>query len=56
MVIISLAQNLNLKLVAEGVESLTQLNFLRNRMCDEVQGFYYFRPMPPEEIEKILRQ
>jgi predicted signal transduction protein with EAL and GGDEF domain len=56
VVIMNLAKNLNLKLVAEGVESLTQLNFLRNRMCDEVQGFYYFRPMPPEEIEKILRR
>lgn len=56
VVIMNLAKNLNLKLVAEGVESQTQLNFLRNRMCDEVQGFYYFRPMPPEELEEVLRR
>lgn len=55
VVIMNLAKNLNLKLVAEGVESSSQLNFLKQRMCDEVQGFYYFKPMPAEEIEKILR-
>jgi diguanylate cyclase (GGDEF)-like protein len=53
-VIINLAKNLDLKLVAEGVESTSQLDFLKQRMCDEVQGFYYYRPMPAEEIEKIL--
>jgi len=55
MVIISLAQNLNLKLVAEGVENSTQLDFLRSKMCDEVQGYYFFKPMPAEDIEKVLR-
>jgi EAL domain-containing protein (putative c-di-GMP-specific phosphodiesterase class I) len=53
-VIINLAKNLDLKLVAEGVESPTQLSFLKQRMCDEVQGFYYYKPMPPHEIDKIL--
>lgn len=55
LVIINLAKNLDLKLVAEGVENNTQLDFLKNRMCDEVQGFYYYKPMPSSEIEKILR-
>ncbi len=55
LVIINLAKNLDLKLTAEGVENITQLDFLRNRMCDEVQGFYYYKPMPPCEIEKILK-
>ena len=55
MVIIGLAQNLNLKLVAEGVENNTQLDFLRSKMCDEVQGYYFFKPMPAEDIEKVLR-
>ncbi len=56
MVIIGLAQNLNLKLVAEGVENTTQLDFLRSKMCDEVQGYYYYKPMPAEEIEQILEK
>lgn len=55
LVIINLAKNLDLKLIAEGVENSTQLNFLKNRMCDEVQGFYYYKPMPAFEVEEILR-
>ncbi|MDF2650171.1 MAG: hypothetical protein K0Q73_5976 [Paenibacillus sp.] len=56
LVIMSLAKNLDLKLVAEGVESSTQLEFLKQRMCDEVQGYYYYKPMPAAEIETVLRQ
>lgn len=52
--IINLAKNLGLQVVAEGVETALQLEFLRSRQCDEVQGYYYFRPMPPEEIERVL--
>jgi diguanylate cyclase (GGDEF)-like protein len=54
MTIISLAKNLGLQVVAEGVETETQLEFLRSRNCDEVQGYYYFRPMPPEELERFI--
>lgn len=54
MVIMGLAQNLGLKLVAEGVESITQLDFLKDRMCDEAQGYYYYKPMPGAEMELIL--
>jgi EAL domain-containing protein (putative c-di-GMP-specific phosphodiesterase class I) len=54
-VIISLAQNLGVKIVAEGVETEQQLKFLSQRMCDEVQGFYCYEPMPAEEIEAVLR-
>jgi diguanylate cyclase (GGDEF)-like protein len=53
--IIGLAKNLGLKVIAEGVETEKQLNFLHQKMCDEVQGFYYFRPMPPEQVELVLR-
>lgn len=54
-VIISLAQNLGMKVVAEGVETEQQLQFLSQRMCDEVQGYYCCEPVPAEEIELILR-
>lgn len=53
-VIINLANNLGLKVIAEGVETENQLAFLENRVCDEVQGYYFYRPMPAEEIERIL--
>jgi EAL domain-containing protein (putative c-di-GMP-specific phosphodiesterase class I) len=54
MTIINLAKNLGLQVVAEGVETLKQLDFLRSKNCDEVQGFYYYKPMPPEEIERLI--
>lgn len=54
--IIVLAQNLGFKVIAEGVETKKQLDFLRQHLCDEVQGFYFHRPMPAWEIEKLLSQ
>lgn len=53
-VIINLAKSLNLKVIAEGVETKLQLDFLGRKMCDEVQGYYYYKPMPAEELEMIL--
>ena len=53
-VIINLAKNLGLEVLAEGVETMPQLDFLNKKMCDEVQGYYYFKPMTAEEIEEIL--
>ena len=44
-----------LKVMAEGVETEPQLRFFSQKMCDEVQGYYYYHPMPPERIEDILR-
>ncbi len=55
-VIISLAKNLGMKVVAEGVETEHQLAFLSQKMCDVVQGFYYFKPMPANELEPVLRR
>lgn len=55
-VIITLAKNFQLKVIAEGVETKPQLDFLSQRMCDEVQGFYYYRPMPAEQVEAVLRR
>lgn len=54
--IISLGKSLEMKVIAEGVETEEQLRFLSRRMCDEVQGFYYYRPMPPEELEEVFRR
>lgn len=54
MVIINLAKNLGLKVIAEGVEKESQLNFLKSRVCDDVQGYYFYHPMPADEIEKIM--
>lgn len=53
--IILLARNLNIGIIAEGVETDTQLRFLKGRLCDEAQGFYYFNPMPAGEVTKYLR-
>lgn len=53
-IIIQLAQSLNLELIAEGVETEQQLDFLTRQSCDEVQGYYYYKPMKTSEIERIL--
>jgi len=53
--IILMAGNLGLKVIAEGVETKQQLNFLTQRMCDEIQGYYYYKPMPVNELEELLR-
>ncbi|EKD70324.1 MAG: hypothetical protein ACD_46C00570G0008 [uncultured bacterium] len=53
--IISMAQSLNLEVLAEGVESQDQLKFLKSNKCKEVQGFYFSKPLLPDELEEILR-
>ena len=53
--IILLAKNLGLNVIAEGVETHEQLAFLKDIQCDSVQGFYYHRPMPAQELEIILQ-
>ena len=55
-VIINLAKSLNLKVVAEGVETAPQMHFLSQRQCDEVQGFYLYKPMPEAEILALMEQ
>ncbi|MBO4241754.1 MAG: EAL domain-containing protein, partial [Clostridiales bacterium] len=53
---IRLAKNLNMKIVAEGVEVKEQVDFLASEGCDMIQGYYYAKPMPGEEyLEKMVR-
>jgi diguanylate cyclase (GGDEF)-like protein/PAS domain S-box-containing protein len=54
--VISLAHGLGLTVAAEGVERLEQANYLRARGCDELQGFYFGRPMPASAFEQRLRE
>ncbi len=54
LTIISMAHNLRLKVVAEGVENDAQLHFLHEHGCDEVQGFYCGKPMPAEDFTRLL--
>lgn len=53
--IIAMANNLNLGVIAEGVETQEQADFLLKHKCFEAQGFLYYRPMPANEIEKVLK-
>jgi diguanylate cyclase (GGDEF)-like protein len=53
--IIVLAKNMGMDIIAEGVETQEQESFLAQRMCDSMQGFYYYKPMPAKEIEVLLR-
>ena len=52
--IIAMAHSLNLKVVAEGVENVDQLSFLRSHQCDEVQGFLFSKPVPQNEFTRLL--
>ena len=53
--VISLAQRLSLKVIAEGVETDDQIAFLRANDCDEMQGFHFSGPVSAPEIEDLLK-
>lgn len=52
--ITSMSRSLGLQTIAEGVETIEQLDFLREQGCDEAQGYYYSRPLPAAGVEAFL--
>jgi diguanylate cyclase (GGDEF)-like protein/PAS domain S-box-containing protein len=54
--IISMAHNLGIKVIAEGVEEQEQLDFLKSQRCDEVQGYLFHRPLPEGEMDALLQK
>lgn len=55
-IIIDLASYLKVPTIAEGVESLEQVEVLKKLGCDIVQGYYFSKPVPPEEFEKFIKE
>ncbi|MBL8498624.1 GGDEF domain-containing response regulator [Nitrosomonas sp. JL21] len=53
--IIAMAGSMNMKVTAEGVETGVQFDFLKNKCCNEVQGYFLSKPLPVDEVEKFLR-
>lgn len=53
--VIAMAHSLKLRVIAEGVETVEQLEFLQSLDCDEMQGYFISRPVPAEELAQILR-
>ena len=56
LAIVGLAHNLKLTVIAEGVETAGQANYLRQQRCDEMQGYYFSRPVPAGEFERFMTQ
>jgi EAL domain-containing protein (putative c-di-GMP-specific phosphodiesterase class I) len=54
--ILTMAHQMDLVVIAEGVEKKEQLNFLAENKCDMMQGYYFSRPMPAEDITRILQE
>jgi EAL domain-containing protein (putative c-di-GMP-specific phosphodiesterase class I) len=53
--VIALGHSLGFKVIAEGVETAPQLDYLRSNDCDEIQGYYFSRPLTPDAFAALLR-
>jgi EAL domain-containing protein (putative c-di-GMP-specific phosphodiesterase class I) len=53
--IIKLSKSLGFLTIAEGVETAEQLNYLTEQGCDEVQGYFFSKPLPPEQFELFVK-
>lgn len=53
--IIQMAKSLDLKIVAEGAETIEHIDFLKEKECDQIQGFYFAKPMPSDELMVFLK-
>lgn len=54
--IIQLAKSLNLKIIAEGAEKIENVDFLREKGCDQIQGYYFAKPMPAHELILFMKK
>ncbi|MCZ0757151.1 EAL domain-containing protein, partial [Anoxybacillus sp. J5B_2022] len=54
--IISLGHNIGVKVLAEGVETEQEVAYLKEKQCDEVQGYYYAKPLPYHDLVKFLEE
>jgi diguanylate cyclase (GGDEF)-like protein len=54
--IISMAHSLSLRVIAEGVETKEQLEFLKAHDCDDIQGYYFSKPLPPDELAVLIKR
>lgn len=55
LAIIAIAKRMKFKIIAEGVETESQLEFLSKNECDEIQGYYFSKPLPAAEFEKFIK-
>jgi EAL domain-containing protein (putative c-di-GMP-specific phosphodiesterase class I) len=51
-----MARSRKLRVVAEGVETREEMLFLQDHQCDEAQGYYFSRPVPPQQFARLLKQ
>jgi predicted signal transduction protein with EAL and GGDEF domain len=55
LIVLSVAKSLRLRMIAKGVENETQMRFLRTHQCDEIQGYYFSKPLTVDNIADQLR-
>ena len=53
--IVHMAEELNMHVISEGIETAQQVDFLKEIGCDMVQGYYYYKPMPLHDFHKLIK-